>query len=75
MKFFEYPYVIITILAMVFLVMILIGLYFTMKSVRTTKGTLEKNFCGINKIENDLKKQEYHQKTVQSYTFQCHLMV
>jgi len=62
MKFFEYPYVIITILAMVFLVMILIGLYFTMKSVRTTKGTLEKNFCGINKIENDFEKARVSSK-------------
>ncbi len=56
MKFFEYPYVIITILAMFFLVMILIGLYFTMKSVKTAKGTAEKCFCGIGKIENDFEK-------------------
>lgn len=56
MKFFEYPYVIITILAMFFFVMIIIGLYFTMKSVRTAKGTSEKSFCGINKIENDFEK-------------------
>ena len=38
MQIFEYPYVIITILIMVFLVMGLIGLYFTIKSVRTAKG-------------------------------------
>ena len=56
MKFFEYPYVIITILAIVFLVMGLIGLYFTMKSVKTAKGTSEKSFCGIGKIENDFEK-------------------
>jgi len=55
-KFFEYPYVIITILAIIFLVMGLIGLYFTMKSVRTAKGTAEKSFCGIGKIENDFEK-------------------
>ncbi len=58
MKFFEYPYVIITILAMIFIVMGIIGLYFTMKSVRTAKGTAEKSFCGIGKIENDFKKAE-----------------
>ena len=53
---FEYPYVIITILTIFFLVMGLIGLYFTMKSVKTAKGTAEKSFCGIGKIENDFEK-------------------
>ena len=56
MKFFEYPYVIITILVIIFLVMGLIGLYFTMKSARTAKGTAEKGFCGIGKIESDFEK-------------------
>ena len=56
MKFFEYPYVIITILAIFFLLMGLIGLYFTMKSVKTAKGTSEKSFCGIGKIETDFEK-------------------
>ena len=56
MNFFEYPYVIITILAMIFLVMGFVGLYFTIKSVRTAKGTHGKSFCGIGKIENDFDK-------------------
>lgn len=56
MRIFEYPYVIITILAMIFLLMGLIGLYFTMKSVKTAKGTAEKSFCGIGKIESDFEK-------------------
>ena len=56
MHFFEYPYVIITILVIIFFVMGLIGLYFTMKSVKTAKGTAEKSFCGIGKIENDFEK-------------------
>ena len=43
MKFFEYPYVIITILVMIIFVMGLIGLYFTLKSVKTAKGTAEIN--------------------------------
>ncbi len=55
MQIFEYPYIIITILAIFFLVMGLIGLYFTMKSVNTSKGTAEKSFCGIGKIENDFE--------------------
>ncbi|MBQ2941564.1 MAG: EAL domain-containing protein [Clostridia bacterium] len=56
MKFFEYPYVIITILAMVILLMGLFGLYFTMKSARTAKGSAEKSFCGTGKIENDFER-------------------
>ncbi len=56
MQIFEYPYVIITILAIIVLLMGIIGLYFTMKSVRTVKGTSEKSFCGIGKIENDFEK-------------------
>ena len=56
MNFFEYPYVIITILAIFFVLMGLIGLYFTMKSVKTAKGTAHKSFCGIGKIENDFEK-------------------
>lgn len=56
MKIFEYPYVIITILAIIFLAMGFIGLYFTMKSVKTAKGTSEKDFCGIGRIENDFDK-------------------
>ena len=56
MKFFEYPYVIITILAMIFLVAGLVGLYFVMKSARTAKGSSGKGFCGIGKIENDFEK-------------------
>ncbi len=56
MQIFEYPQVIITILAVFFLLMVLVGLYFTMKSVKTAKGTVAKNFCSIGKIENDFEK-------------------
>ena len=62
MKFFEYPYVIITILAIIFLVMGLIGLYFTLKSVKTAKGTAEKSFCGLGKIETDFEKARIDRK-------------
>ena len=34
----------------------LIGIYFTIKSVKAAKGTEEKSFCGIGKIENDFEK-------------------
>lgn len=56
MQFFEYPYVIITILVMIIFIMGLIGLYFTIKSVRTAKGTEEKSFCSNAKIEADFAK-------------------
>ena len=56
MKFFEYPYVILTILGMIFLLMGLIGLYFTMKSVRTAKGTAAKGFCGTGRIEAEFDR-------------------
>ena len=62
MQFFEYPYVIITILVMFILVMGIIGLYFTIKSVKTAKGTAEKSFCGIGKIENDFEKMSVARK-------------
>ena len=56
MEIFEYPYIIITIFVMVFIVLGIIGLYFTLKSVKTAKGTYEKSFCTINKIQNDFEK-------------------
>lgn len=53
---FEYPYVIITILVLFFIIMGLVGLYFTMKSARMAKVAAGKSFCGIGKIENDFEK-------------------
>lgn len=62
MKIFDYPYIIITILVMCFLLMCLVGLYFTIKSVKTANGTVEKSFCGIGKIENDFEKAGFARK-------------
>ena len=56
MQIFQYPYVIITIFVIFILIMGMIGLYFMMKSVKTAKGIVEHNFCGIGKIENDFEK-------------------
>ncbi len=53
---FQYPYVIITVFVIVFIGMGLFGLYFMMKSVKASKGTAAKSFCGLNKIENDFVK-------------------
>lgn len=56
MQMFEYPYVIITALIIIILLMGLIGLYFTIKSVKTAKGTVEKDFSSKMKIEYDYEK-------------------
>ena len=56
MNYLEYPYVIITILASIIVVMALIGLLFTLKSVKTAKGTEAKGFCGIGKMESEFEK-------------------
>ncbi len=56
MRFLEYPYVIITVLVAIFILMGIIGLYFTLKSLKTVKETDDKGFCGINRIENIFEK-------------------
>ena len=56
MQIFEYPYIIITILVMAFLLMGIIGLYFTIKSVKTANEADEKGFCTIGRIENEYEK-------------------
>ena len=55
-QFFEYPYVIITVLVLGVLVMLAIGLYFAVKSVKTANGSSKKSFCGVVKLENDYEK-------------------
>ena len=67
MKFFEYPYVIITILAMIFIVMGFVGLYFTVKSVRTAKGASEKGFSSIGKVSNDVISLILNRKKLDVY--------
>lgn len=62
MQFFEYPYVIITILAIIIFLMGIIGLYFTMKSVKTSKGSAQKGFCGIGRIEIEFDKAGNNRK-------------
>ncbi|MBE6739300.1 MAG: EAL domain-containing protein [Ruminococcaceae bacterium] len=56
MRFFEYPYVIITSLVIICFVMGIIGLFFTMKSVKTAKGTGKNGFCSFSKLGNDFDK-------------------
>ncbi len=59
MRIFEYPYVIITLLSIGFLIMALVGIYFSIKSVKTANGTNgeeEKSFCKTGRIESDFEK-------------------
>lgn len=57
MTVFEYPYILI-IFSALFLAMILIGVYFTMKSVKAVSGTAEKDFCTIEKAEAKYAESE-----------------
>lgn len=52
MIIFEYPYIIITILSTISFLMCCFGLHFTMKAAKAAKGSAEKTFCGLGKIEN-----------------------
>ena len=53
---FRYPYIIILIFVIAFIGIGLFGLYFMKKSVKVSKGTVAKSFCGLNKIENEFMK-------------------
>lgn len=56
MRIFEYPYIIITILFVGFLVMGAVGLYFFLKSSHAANGTEEVGFSGVGKLEGDFRK-------------------
>ena len=52
MQFFEYPYVIISILAVVFVGLTVIGAYFAIRGLKTANGTDEKDFINIGRLES-----------------------
>ncbi len=56
MQIFEYPYVIITILAFAFLTACAVGLIFASKFIKTANGTVGKDFCSIRKLESLYEK-------------------
>ena len=56
MQIFEYPYIIITILVLGFIVLSAIGILFAMKGAKTAKGQEEKGFVSVNKLENLFEK-------------------
>ena len=56
MQIFEYPYIIITILAICFVFITAIGIYFAVRGTKTAMGSEEKDFININKLENAFEK-------------------
>ena len=52
MAIFEYPYIIITILVFLILVMGAVGLYFAIQCARTANGVAEKGFLSLNKLKS-----------------------
>ena len=51
MQIFDYPYIIITILVLCFIVLAAIGIYFAIKGAKTVNGSEEKDFVNISKLE------------------------
>jgi hypothetical protein len=56
MQLFEYPYIIITILVLCFIVLITIGIYFAIRGAKTAVGSEEKAFINISKLEASFEK-------------------
>ncbi len=56
MQLFEYPYIIITIFILCFVLITAIGIYFAMRGVKTATGNDEKEFTSISKMENQFEK-------------------
>ena len=56
MHIFEYPYIIITILVLCFIVLTAIGIYFAVRGAKTAKGSEEKDFINISKLEAAFEK-------------------
>ena len=56
MQIFEYPYIIITILLLWFIVLTGIGIYFAIRGAKTAKGNEEKDFINISKLESAFEK-------------------
>ena len=63
MHFFEYPYVIITILVLGFLLLGAVGIYFAVRGVKTANGKEERDFTNVSGVESRFAKskklQEY----------------
>ena len=56
MQIFEYPYIIITILVIGFILLTAIGIYFAVRGVKTANDKYENDFININKLESGFEK-------------------
>ena len=56
MQIFEYPYIIITILILCFIILVVIGVYFAIKGAKTANGIEERDFINISKLETVFEK-------------------
>ena len=52
MKLFEYPYIIMTIFVLCFLVLGGIGIFFARQGLKTARDMKESDFCNMYKMEN-----------------------
>ena len=56
MEIFEYPLIIITILILCFVILTAVGIFFAVKGAKTAKGSEEKDFVTIGKLEGIYEK-------------------
>ncbi len=56
MQIFEYPYIIITILVLCFILLSVVGIYFAVRGVKTAKGKSERDFVSLNKLESGYER-------------------
>lgn len=56
MQILEYPYVIITLLGLCFLLLAAVGIYFAVRGAKTAKGREEKDFVNISRLESAFAK-------------------
>ncbi len=56
MQIFEYPYIIITILVLCFIVLTATSIYFAVRGAKTAKGSEEKDFINISRLETAFEK-------------------
>ena len=56
MQIFEYPYIIITILVICFILLSVVGIYFAIRGAKTATGSQEKDFISISKLESAFEK-------------------
>lgn len=67
MQIFEYPYIIITIFVICFIILGAIGALFALQGLKTAKGTGEVEFSNVSKLENKfdrMGKQRYNRSLI-----------